>query len=50
MQALGCVGSLTVRQLAAEFIEEFARVKRIEATEASLQVSPAEFRRYVDFY
>jgi glutamine synthetase len=36
--------------LGPAFVEEFARIKRLEADELLLNVSPAEFRRYVDFF
>ena len=36
--------------LGAAFITEFAQVKRAECDELLMNVSPAEFRRYVDFF
>ena len=36
--------------LGAAFVNEFLRVKRAECHELLLDISPAEFRRYVDFY
>ncbi|MES2413221.1 MAG: type III glutamate--ammonia ligase [Pseudomonadota bacterium] len=36
--------------LGEAFVAEFCRVKRAEVDELQLQVSPAEFRRYVDFF
>jgi len=36
--------------LGAAFVREFAQVKRAESDELLLSVSPAEFRRYVDFF
>ncbi|MES2401781.1 MAG: type III glutamate--ammonia ligase [Pseudomonadota bacterium] len=36
--------------LGEAFVQEFAQVKRTESDELLLSVSPAEFRRYVDFF
>lgn len=36
--------------LGPAFVHEFAQVKRAESDELLLSVSPAEFRRYVDFF
>ncbi|MBI2728644.1 MAG: type III glutamate--ammonia ligase [Polaromonas sp.] len=36
--------------LGQAFVQEFAQVKRAESDELLLSVSPAEFRRYVDFF
>ena len=36
--------------LGQAFVNEFAQVKRAEIDELHLQVSPAEFRKYVDFF
>ena len=36
--------------LGKAFVAEFSQVKRAEVDELQLQVSPAEFRKYVDFF
>ena len=36
--------------LGQAFVNEFSQVKRAEVDELQLQVSPAEFRKYVDFF
>ena len=36
--------------LGLAFVAEFSHIKRAEADELQLQVSPAEFRKYVDFF
>ncbi|MBV5299327.1 MAG: type III glutamate--ammonia ligase [Rhodoferax sp.] len=48
LQALASDEILT-RELGEKFIEEFLRIKRGECDEFLLDVSPAEFKRYVDF-
>ena len=50
--ALGALQSdeVLTAGLGAEFVKEFCTVKHAECDELMLNVSPAEFRRYVDFF
>ena len=50
--ALGALerDSVLCQGLGEEFVNEFLAVKRSESDELLLQISPAEFNRYVDFF